>query len=355
MTKYILFVTVLFVVTIFAVPETTNLQGKLFDGDGDEFDGSYSVVFSIYSAETGGAMLWTETQTVVFYAGLFNVQLGDVEALTTTIFDGSVRWVQMTIGSSVFDRQPMSSVPYAYRAAAVDDPDDGDWTITYSDMVSAVSGNVGIGVSAVASPNRLEVHGSGVTGEKSIVGIADAGPQGWLGTSIYGCYGNFDSNNYGFLGASGYGVYARGESHAGYFDGDVDIVGNVNITNDINIPATSGLVIAGVRGDEQALLADTDGHLYWGTPSGSADEDWAWLSGSGLDGYIGRLGNVIVGGTNDYNLGHIIVAKTNIDAVLTLQVHDGSGGFPTASTADPYIRFLIGDIRCWRIRMVNWC
>src|SRR3989344_7005580 len=50
----------------FAAPNLQiNYQGKLTNSSSVAVsDGSYSMVFSLYAAATGGAAVWTETQTV---------------------------------------------------------------------------------------------------------------------------------------------------------------------------------------------------------------------------------------------------------------------------------------------------
>ena len=47
-----------------AVPQLINFQGILRDGSGNPVaNGSYSVVFTIHDAPTGGSSLWSETQS----------------------------------------------------------------------------------------------------------------------------------------------------------------------------------------------------------------------------------------------------------------------------------------------------
>lgn len=57
-------------------------QGRLFDASGQPVpNGTYSVVFSIYNVNAGGAPLWTETQNVQVNAGGFSAYLGSVTPL----------------------------------------------------------------------------------------------------------------------------------------------------------------------------------------------------------------------------------------------------------------------------------
>jgi len=74
-----------------AVPANLNFQARLLSGAGAIVpDGNYSIVFNLYTAESGGVAAWTETQgTVVVKAGYLSVYLGSVN---TTL--GSLDWSQ---------------------------------------------------------------------------------------------------------------------------------------------------------------------------------------------------------------------------------------------------------------------
>ncbi len=59
------------------VPQTLNYQGYLTDSAGQALLDSEVVEFSIYAAETGGAPLWSEFQSVFPAQGLFSTTLGN--------------------------------------------------------------------------------------------------------------------------------------------------------------------------------------------------------------------------------------------------------------------------------------
>ncbi len=115
---------------------------------------------------------------------------------------------------------------------------DTDWQISGDDMYSLPSGKVGIGITSPGS--KLHVN-SGGTGT-SIYGQYDSNIYGFLGSSSYGVYGRFNSTNYGYLGANDRGVYGAGfpygiygyatgiGSWAGYFQGNVNITGDLSVT-----------------------------------------------------------------------------------------------------------------------------
>jgi hypothetical protein len=135
---------------------------------------------------------------------------------------------------------------------------DNDWTVTGPDMFSNVPGNVGIGVTNPGA--KLQV-------------VHSSGNYGIMANSSYGVYGrHVGSGNFGHLGSAGYGVYgycstpkdgrglptgtsaiygeAQGVNssalyavhadslnlgvlghpdYAGYFDGDVEVTGDLAI------------------------------------------------------------------------------------------------------------------------------
>lgn len=75
-------------------PTLMNFQGRLTNTAGNIVaDGSYNMIFSIYSAASGGTQLWTETRDdvnrVAVTSGLFSVKLGEVNPLPASIFQSN--------------------------------------------------------------------------------------------------------------------------------------------------------------------------------------------------------------------------------------------------------------------------
>jgi hypothetical protein len=103
-------------------PTTMAYQGRLMNASGTPIYGNTSVVFSIYAAATGGSSVWTETRTVSSdLNGVFTIDLGATTPLTTTVFDGTVRYLGIRIAAEATEmtpRQALSSVPYALRSGA---------------------------------------------------------------------------------------------------------------------------------------------------------------------------------------------------------------------------------------------
>ena len=58
------------------VPQLLNYQGKLTDAGGQPIDGSVTVGFGFYDAESDGNLLYAEEQTVTGAQGIFHVLIG---------------------------------------------------------------------------------------------------------------------------------------------------------------------------------------------------------------------------------------------------------------------------------------
>ncbi|MCI0329422.1 MAG: tail fiber domain-containing protein [candidate division Zixibacteria bacterium] len=116
------------------VPNLINVQGVLRDGSGNLVpDGSYSVLFSIYSVPSGGTALWSETQTVTTTAGAFQAALGSVNNVPdfVSVFGGlpaGERYLGITVGADpeMTPRMQFASIPYSQRVGTVDGATGGE-------------------------------------------------------------------------------------------------------------------------------------------------------------------------------------------------------------------------------------
>ncbi len=104
-----------------AVPQTMNYQGYLTDASGVPVNGTVSMTFKLYDVASGGAELWTETQsTVSVSSGVYSVVLGSVNLITLS-FDAQY-YLGITVGSDaeMTPRQALTSVGYAMRSNIAD-------------------------------------------------------------------------------------------------------------------------------------------------------------------------------------------------------------------------------------------
>jgi len=107
--------------TGWAIPQLMNYQGYLTDDLGNPVsNGTYSLTFRIWDAETGPNQLWSEDHpTVSVTNGLFDVILGSMSPLDLP-FDVDY-WLGVQVeGEPELTRVRLTSVGYSYRAAFTD-------------------------------------------------------------------------------------------------------------------------------------------------------------------------------------------------------------------------------------------
>ncbi len=215
-----------------AVPGMMMYQGRLTDSAGNPIDTTVNITFRIYSDSVGGVNLWQETHSdVVVQDGLFEVMLAETVPLSTGVFDGSIRWLEISMGGGpVSDaRVPIVSVAYAHRAVYADTAAytvGGGGSNGWIDAGNTVSletatDSVGIGTSDPEYP--LDVQGSG---------IAIRGKSTGSGLIAVGVYGLHEGAGTGVLGSSssGNGVYGFSTSgYAGYFQGNAYVAGKLGV------------------------------------------------------------------------------------------------------------------------------
>lgn len=105
------------------VPNTVNHQGRLFDSKGLPATGTKTITFAIYAKanDSVGAELWKETHSVSLDDGYFTVSVGSSTAFGAGLFDGSERYLGITVDSDteMTPRSAIASVPYALVAENV--------------------------------------------------------------------------------------------------------------------------------------------------------------------------------------------------------------------------------------------
>jgi hypothetical protein len=119
-------------------------QGQLLR-NGIPVDGSVLMTFTLYTSPSGNTAWWQEQQTVQVDDGLFNVDLGVVEPLSSVSpYFQNQPWlgVQPEGAAELTPRQPLGAVGYAYNVmpgATTIDTDDGSAAYVYSFFVSSVN------------------------------------------------------------------------------------------------------------------------------------------------------------------------------------------------------------------------
>ena len=143
-----------------AVPERLNFQGKLLDTSNNPRNGNYNMTFSIWNLASGGAQLWTETQSNVPVSnGVFAVQLGEVTPVVATVFAGATTYLQVQIGAEVSaTRERLVAIPYAWRAAIADALEPGD--TNYIQLRNTLQTGAVFHVSSATVSGQLTVGGT---------------------------------------------------------------------------------------------------------------------------------------------------------------------------------------------------
>jgi hypothetical protein len=105
-------------------PNTMLYQGRLTDSEGDPASSPQIVTFAIYDSLTEGTALWCDTLFVSLDSlGIFMVELGLTKAFESSVFDGSKRYLGITVGdeAEMEPRQTLTASPYAFGANSVPD------------------------------------------------------------------------------------------------------------------------------------------------------------------------------------------------------------------------------------------
>ena len=123
------------------VPSLMNYQGRLTDGGGIPVgDDTYTVVFTIYDATSGGNSKWTETRSVTTTNGLFSILLGLDNLLKDTVFSASTRYLGIAVGGDpeLSPRIALVTVPYAFQSSKSDSSKAAE-TAVHSDSTDAIT------------------------------------------------------------------------------------------------------------------------------------------------------------------------------------------------------------------------
>ncbi|MBI4722196.1 MAG: hypothetical protein HY769_04240 [Candidatus Stahlbacteria bacterium] len=128
-----------------AVPSEINYQGYLASAtDTVGITATLDMVFRIFDAEIGGALLWEQPPVPVNVdKGIFNVLLGTFSPIPPFIFDGTPRWLETQVGPDLLaPRKKIVSVAYAMHA---DFADIANWATNanhanYADTAAYASG-----------------------------------------------------------------------------------------------------------------------------------------------------------------------------------------------------------------------
>jgi hypothetical protein len=193
-----------------------NFQGKLVNPDGTNVtDGSYSIVYSIYSVPTAGAALWTETQTVTLANGIFQVNLGSVTPLPGSVdFNTDNIYLGIKVGADaeMTPRVQFTSVPQAFNAEKLGGVDKTGFIQNTTSPQTAsfnVTGSGAIGTTLAVTGATTLSSTLAVTGTSTFTGALTA--NGGISTTTLSASGNIrglgDNTYLGFdAGSDRFGI-----------------------------------------------------------------------------------------------------------------------------------------------------
>jgi hypothetical protein len=99
------------------VPETLNYQGRLITGT-NLVNGTVGLNLSLYTASSGGTLVYQDSNTVTVVDGLYSTYIGD-DTVTGNLYDALTNaqvWLQVNVnGVDLSPRERLVSVPYARR------------------------------------------------------------------------------------------------------------------------------------------------------------------------------------------------------------------------------------------------
>ena len=108
-----IFLVVVYLFILSAMPKTLNYQGKLLDSDGVGLNTELDITFKLYDSAEGGMNYWEKTiNDVSVSRGLFSVELTD---FPDSVDFNAPYWLEITIGEeTMFPREKLTAVPYAF-------------------------------------------------------------------------------------------------------------------------------------------------------------------------------------------------------------------------------------------------
>ena len=150
-------------VTPAAAQAYLSVQGTVQKSTGASVDdGDYSLTFKLYTTETGGTPVWSETQgTVNIIGGVYSVTLGSENPLTAAFDQAYFLGVTVGTGAELTPRARLTSSPYAL-------------SLIGQDNIFPSTGAVGVGTATPTAGYQLHVKGATGDGKLLVEGENNA-------------------------------------------------------------------------------------------------------------------------------------------------------------------------------------
>jgi hypothetical protein len=249
------------------IPYKINFQGRLTDSSGNIMaDGTYNMKLRLWTAASSGSNVWTETRgdtggantnRVQVTNGLFSIQLGDITALTTSLFSNGTYPLYLevelptpatatctTAGCASYTegamtpRSALGSSAYAFNADTVDGIDGSSLARVDAGNTFTASNSYNSGTTNTFNGN-LVVNNTETVTNNSLIGFNVAGTAGSYTLQANGTGGYFytDGTNMHL------GITASGSTGASRTptSGDDDVTVISNITNGVGAAINAGM------------------------------------------------------------------------------------------------------------------
>jgi hypothetical protein len=305
-------------------------QGRLLD-NGADVTGTNGMIFTLYSAATGGTVMGTpSTNSVAVSNGLFTVDLD----FGAAVFNGSARWLDIAVsnGTTNVELSPRTQVlptPYATYAAAAATAASATTAETATNIVGGVvatgtfAGN-GAGLTNVAANLQMAVYPTPGTSAfvvpsnvwTIIVEAWGGGGGGGSGSTAFdaggggGGAGGYTKIFYNVAPGASYQVVVGAGGIAGGAGGNSDFDGIILATGgSAGSTATSSVAVGGAGGSGETSASTVTGIKggigKYGTTLGGGDGGSAGCGGPGGVGNLGDGGSAGIapgggGGGGDY-------------------------------------------------------
>jgi len=226
------------------VPRSFSYQGVVMDNSGHFIsDGPHNILLKLYDSFGAVTEIYSENQIgVVFVKGLFNVMIGSVTAIPSSLaFDkGYFLGVSVDGGAEMTPRTPLSAAPYAIRASVADalSPNATGVVTSVNTQGGAITiqGGGGTTVTNTGSIFTISSSGSGGTGIQGVqngdASIAVTNPNGPTATIKVAdngiTAGKIAANAVGYVQIAGNAVGTAQLVNGGVTPAKLDVTGSTN-------------------------------------------------------------------------------------------------------------------------------
>jgi hypothetical protein len=236
---------------------TLSMQGTIRNSTGSAVsDGTYSLTFKLYTAESGGTAVWTETQdNIKVVGGVYSALLGTSNPLNAAFNVPYYVGISVDGGSELIPRFRLTSAPYAL-------------SLIGQGNTFPSAGTVGIGTASPDPNTALTVSGGSGDGKLLITAPGNKDAIFWMrsGNNLsgltMGSNGNFDINAPGniFVNAHGGRVHLYGNGGPKAYTDEDGFVVNGRLTSTGTLWTQNGDISSG-NGTDLRLYRNADLHI----------------------------------------------------------------------------------------------